>query len=126
MKKLLLLILTMMFVLSCQKSLERRAADEAEDFTRRECPFSVAPNIVLDSMIYDNGCRTMIYHYTLSGQLDNKTIYDENTDKYERHFRQSIITTPEMKPYVDNGFAFRYLYMSASTRDTLLDLNLRF
>lgn len=54
MKKLFLifLICPTTFV-ACHESLEEKAAREAAEFTRKNCPVAVSENIVNDSMVYE-------------------------------------------------------------------------
>lgn len=122
---LLAAALSTVVMASCQKSLEEKAAAEAEEFTRRECPVNIAENIIQDSMTYDNATRTIAYHYTLQGALDNKELLRQHANEYDMHFRQGINTMPELRQYVDAGFEFRYVYRSQKTRDILLDFKYR-
>lgn len=125
MKKLPVAALCLFLTLSCQKSLEQRAADEAEEYTRRECPREIAEDIIQDSMSYDNAGRTLEYHFTLNGRLDNISVLQSHASEYEQQFRHGILSMPALKVYADNGFAFRYVYRSGSTGKVLLDLNVR-
>ncbi len=112
----------MMFTVSCRQSLEERAAADAEEFTRKNCPLNIAENIVQDSMTFDASSRTIAYHYTLSGSLDNALYLKQHAAEYESHFRQGVSTMPELRAYADEGFNFRYVYRSSESKKILLDI----
>lgn len=108
---------------SCHKNnLEERAAKEAQEYTRRECPRPVAENIMQDSMVYESDSRTIVYYYTLNGVLDNKTELQKHIGEYNRELSQSIKSSAALRRYVEAGFRFRYIYRSEGTGDVLLDL----
>ena len=53
MRKIILCALCALPFASCHESLEERAAHEAEEFTRKNCPVRISEFIVNDSMGYD-------------------------------------------------------------------------
>lgn len=124
-RHILCMAVLMLSLVSCQKSLEERAADEASEYTRRECPRKIAENILQDSMVFDNSTKTIVYYYTLSGILDNKEQLLKHYDRYEQMFDEGIKSTPALKIYVDAGFGFSYVYRSEKTGDVLMDLNIK-
>ena len=123
-RKLFFIAAALLFITSCQKSLEERAADDASEYTRRECPRKIADNILQDSMAFDKDTKTILYYYTLSGPLDNKQQLESRYDEYNRKFAEGIKSTPALKVYVDAGFGFSYVYRSEKTDSILLQLNI--
>ena len=119
------LAISLFSLASCQKNLEERAADEASEYTRRECPRKIADNILQDSMTFEKGTKTIVYYYTLSGILDNKEELNRHYDDYERKFAEGIKSTPALKNYVEAGFGFSYVYRSEKTGKILLELNIK-
>lgn len=109
---------------SCQKSIEEKAADDVREYTRRECPRMIAENIRQDSMTFESDTRTLVYHYTLQGVLDDKEKQQQYTEQYKSQLRQEIKSTPSLKNYVEAGFKFRYVYRSERSGEIILNLDI--
>ena len=67
MKKYLLILKCTFAFTSCHESLEDKAAREAKEFTRKNCPVQASEFIVNDSMTYEKDKRTIHYFYTING-----------------------------------------------------------
>lgn len=122
--KMIALAMCAALTASCQKSLEEKAADDAREYTARECPREIAEDIRQDSMAFDKDSRTLVYYYTLQGRLDDKQEQQRHTDEYAIQLRQSVNSAPSLKNYVDAGFRFRYVYRSEKNGETILDLTI--
>ena len=62
MKKIILFAAAVaMLAVSCQESLEDRAAREAQEFTRKNCPMKLGNGITTDSMVFDKVTLTLHY-----------------------------------------------------------------
>lgn len=118
------LLLAAVSLTSCQKSLEDKAADDAREYTSRECPRLIADNIMQDSMVFERSTKTLIYYYTLQGTLDNSAEQQRHKDEYIRQLRQGVKSTPSLTSYVKAGFKFRYVYRSERNGETILDLSI--
>ena len=75
MKKFLFIPLCALVLTACHESLEEKAAREAEEFTRKNCPMKISEYIVNDSMAYEKDTRTIHYYYTIKGRADTTAIY---------------------------------------------------
>ena len=110
MKKLLLLMSCAALFTACHESLEERAAREAEEFTRKNCPVPVSKYIVNDSMTYDEATRTIHYYYTIKGEADTTAI-DWSIAKPE--LIKGVKAATHIRIYKENGFNFAYTYYSS-------------
>ncbi len=109
--------LGLLFLASCQESIEKRAFRECEEYTKKNCPVSLAPNVILDSMTFDTSTRTIHYFYSLEGALDT-TLIEEMTSKDE--ILDGLRNATNLKRYKDAGFSFAYTYFSSKTKGKML------
>ena len=114
MKKLFLifLICPTAFV-ACHESLEEKAAREAAEFTRKNCPVAVSENIVNDSMVYEKNTRTIHYYYTINGNADTTAI---NIQQARDMLIKGVKDATALRPYKEAGFNFAYTYFSAKNK----------
>ena len=112
------LIAALTLTTACQKSLEEQAANEARQYTAKNCPAKLEDGLVIDSMTFDAGSHTFAYHYTLSGVLDNDTIVSSET--VSQALLESLRNTTSMRAYKERGYNFRYVYRSATNPDKVL------
>lgn len=115
-KFLILLICTVLF-LGCHESLEEKAAREAKEFTRRNCPMPVSEYIVNDSMTYDKGTRTIHYYYTIKGAADTTAI---NNAQAKAELIKGVKGATSIRTYKENGFNFAYTYYSQKHKGKIL------
>lgn len=119
MKKVILSALAAtMLLTACQESLEERCAREAKEYTAKHCPAQIAQDIVMDSMSFDRQTRTIGYHYTLSGNLDNSLTINKNQPREQ--LLMEVKNSTNLKLYKDEGYSFRYVYYSAKNSGTKL------
>ena len=88
-------------LLSCQESLEERAAREAREVTETKCPMPVADNLYLDSVVFDilTDSRSLLLN-----ELKN---------------------APTYRTLMKHGVNFRYIYHSTkSPSKVMLELTL--
>ena len=106
----MLYVALLAFVLvGCQESLEERAAREARELTEKKCPMPMrdAPNLFLDSLVFDQSTLTLHHYYSLL--LDTLvTIADYEGGR--QALLQELKSTPNYQPYREHGFNFHYLY----------------
>ena len=108
---------------------KRETKDEAwtqlfQQFTQKECPKFVDECTRLDSACYDAESRTLSYHYTVQGMLDNKEIYadEEATTAFHDDILKGLKGSLQLKPYKDEGINFCYDYRSITSGEMLLSL----
>ena len=106
------------FLLSCQESMENRAAREAREYTEKHCPTPVAKDVVMDSMVFDKASHTLGYYYTLSGVLDD-TAYISRSNAYENVLNE-VRNSTHLKIYKEAAYNFRYVYFSKKESGTKL------
>ena len=102
MKKLFLMVTTIILLTACQESLEERAAREAREVTEAKCPMPIGNNMYMDSVVT-----------TL-----------ENTNVKET-LVQELKNTPNYKALMQRGVSFRYVYRSTKNPEkTYLDITI--
>lgn len=113
MRKIILCALCVFSFASCHESLEKRAAHEAEEFTRKNCPVRISEFIVNDSMGYDKRTRTIRYFYTVSGKADTPTI---NNQQAKDELVKGVREATSLRVYKEHGFNFAYTYYSSKNK----------
>lgn len=121
MRKSTYIITVLAFIASsCHESIEKRAAREADEYTKKNCPVMIAENIVNDSMTFDSNTRTVSYHYSLNGNADTSLI---NRTDIKKALLQSVVNATNLRAYKEAGFKFRYAYYSTKHKgQKLLDV----
>lgn len=114
MRKYVIILLTLLFVASCQKSIEERAAQEAEEYTMKLCPTPVQNYARTDSLVFDKATKTFITYNLLFDQLDNAAVINAHKDEIKDVFLNSVRNSTELKAYKDAAFNFRFVGRSAS------------
>ena len=120
MKKYLLFLALAFVVVSCQKSIEERAAEEAEEYTTKLCPTPVVNYAQTDSLVFDKNTRTFITYNTLVDKLDNQMVISTNKTEIEKVFLDNVRNSTELKAYKDADFNFRFVGRSGSNPKTIL------
>lgn len=109
-------------MMSCTESFQDRCRREAREFTEKQCPRLVDKFIILDSMTYVDVPQGFIYHYRVTGELDNPELYtSEAVDPIIENMRQSLRQNLSLRAYKERGLSFTYRYLSDSTGDTFVD-----
>ena len=123
MKKILTLMMFLATLVACQESMEERAARDAQETTKKKCPMPLGNDglVVLERVSFDIPTRTwkedLLFDFPEEGEL--------TADVTKDLLITELKNTPSFKPYMDNGFNFRYVYCRMSNpKDTLIDLTL--
>ncbi|MCD8210730.1 MAG: hypothetical protein LUC37_04205 [Prevotella sp.] len=106
-------VLGLFLLASCQESIEKRAFRECEEYTKKNCPVSLAQDVILDSMTFETSTRTIHYFYSLEGALDT-TLVEQMTSKDE--ILDGLRNATNLKRYKDAGFSFAYTYFSSKNK----------
>ena len=122
MKKCFFLILAALQLLSCHDSLEDRAEKETKQYTERYCPTPERDNQRTDSLTFTRKTRTYNYYYALSGLADDEAVINSNRSRLEQMLLDGIRNDTKMRAYKEAGFAFHFVYRSASTGKVLLEV----
>ena len=117
MKKYLPLSLCLLLLTACHESLEEKAAREAEDFTRKNCPIAISEYIVNDSMTYEKETRTIHYFYTISGVADTSAV---STPQTTEELVKGVKDATSLRIYKEHDFNFAYTYYSAKNKGKVL------
>lgn len=120
MKKYILAAIALLSLGACHESLEDKAAREAEEFTKKECPQQLDGGITVDSMRFEKESRTIHYFYTISGQADTTAINRKETKDV---LLKAIKGDTGTRKYKEEGFNFAYTYFSQKHKGlTLIDI----
>lgn len=114
MKKYLLVFTCAAIFASCHESLEDKAAREAKEFTRKNCPVQVSEFIVNDSMTYEKNKKTIHYFYTISGKAD--TVAAINNQQAKEELVKGVKDATSIRVYKEHGFNFAYTYYSSKNK----------
>lgn len=117
MKKYLFIAFSLFSLSACHESIEERAAREAEEFTRKNCPMPLAENVMLDSMTYEKPTRTLHYFYTISGNINAAAV---NSSDVREKLLEGVKNDTSTRKYKEEGFNFAYTYFSGSQKGTVL------
>ena len=115
-------------LMGCQESFDERCAREAREFTAKHCPQPQGEGCRMDSTTFDAATRTIVYHYTLYGPLDEETVRAKvvsGADSLRSMMLVSLKNSISLKEYKERGLNFTYTYASQSMRKTLLTLTFR-
>ena len=110
MKKIILFVLTTLIFGACQESMEERCEREAKEFSKKNCPAMIAPEIMMDSMTFERDTHTLHYYYKLTGNSDRADAY--NVEDATKMLRDGLKNATAMKTYKDLGYNFLYEYRS--------------
>ncbi len=125
MKKALYLLLCAIMMTGCQESLSDRAAREAKEYTKKNCPIVISPVMTLDSMTFDKGTTTFTHYYTVSGVADDQAHVDQVKDKMRADLNTELHANTSLRIFKDAGYAYRYIMLSQSSGKTLFDTTLK-
>ena len=123
MKRFFVIFAASAVLLSCQESMEKRAAREAREMTETKCPMPVGDNLYLDSVVFDIPTLTQSQYVRVYGNLDNDSLF-EMTDS-RTLLIQELKNTPGYRALMKRGVNFRYVYHSTkSPSKVMLELTL--
>ena len=118
MRKCLPLLAAILLLTACQETLEERCAREARLYSEKNCPVPIAKGITIDSLTFDAATHTLTYCYTLSGELDDSAIINDNNPTEE--MLKQVKNNMSLKPYKDAGYNISYVYFSEKSKGTRL------
>lgn len=122
--RLTLLASLLTLLSACKESMDDRIQRELDHFTQTQCPKPIDQYTVMDSACYRPDSRTIEYHYTVHGDLDNDTIYSTDlADVFRQQLYENITTSIQLKPYKDYACSFHYFYRSQTTGKLRLEYN---
>ena len=100
-------------LLSCQESLEERAAREAREVTESKCPMPIGNNMVMDSVVFDIPSRTQTQYFRFTGDSDNDSVATLLTGvNVKEVLVKELKNAPNYKALMKRGVNFRYVYRS--------------
>jgi len=117
MNKIFYIATILTVVLSCHENLEDRAAREAAEYTKKNCPVKIAENIINDSLVFERPTKTVHYYYSLTGVAD--TTFAERGEIKDAMLK-GIMNATDLKVYKEAGFIFRYTYFSTKNKGKVL------
>ena len=117
MKKIVLFVLTALVFGACQESLEDKCEREAQEYTKRNCPSMVAPEIMLDSLTFERESHTIHYYYRLTGTSDRADAFKK--DEATALLKNELKNTTSLQIYKDAGYNFTYTYRSEKDPKTI-------
>ena len=74
MKKILIIVCSVILLSACQESLEERAAREAREVTESKCPMPIGDNMYLDSIVFDIPTLTQTQYFRFIGDADTDSV----------------------------------------------------
>ena len=119
MKKVLFLIATILLV-ACHENLEERAAREAAEYTRKNCPQLLNMNTRLDSTTFDISTRTFTNYLTLLADADNPEAVAANQATLHDALVEELRFDTSQKKFKDAGFSYRYVARSEKENGKVL------
>lgn len=115
MKRIVLVLSVLLVVCAgCKRqTFEERIREEAEKYTRKNCPKLIDDYTTLDSCVFSIPKRTYYYNYTVRGDLDVDSLYTTKLhDEFHADLLSSIKNSIPLKNCKDEGVTFCYRYYS--------------
>lgn len=112
-----LLTLLLLSFSACKKqTMEERIYQEAQQFTKKNCPKAIDKFTMLDSCTFSITERTYYYNYTVRGALDVDSLYTQKLyDLFRDQLLSEIKNSIQLKNCKDAGISFCYRYYSDRT-----------
>ena len=110
-------VMVLAVVAGCRRQTRmERIASEAREFTQKQCPFNVDEYTQMDSTTFDIATKCYYYNYTVSGLLDNDSIYNAELDEnYRRQTLDEIRSSIQLRGYKEAGLTLVFRYYSAQS-----------
>lgn len=125
MKKTCLFIFLVSLVLvfsACQENFSDRCLREAKEYTRKNCPKQLQPEIRMDSLTFSANSQTLKYYYTLFGKLDDVSAVENAKDQMRVTMLNALKNDVSLRLYKSHDLSFEYIWYSASQKNKLLDI----
>lgn len=119
-KFIFLIAATSLVLMSCHRSLDEQIRIETDKYTRKECPKRQDECTILDSLTYtyNDSVRIHACHYSLSGYLDNDSVYTrEVVNGFRENVLEDIRTNLNYRRLREHHVTFAYHYRSATKKD---------
>ncbi len=117
MKHIQLFIIAAAMLTACQESLEEKAAREAREYTKKNCPAKIDETLYMDSLTFEKATCTFGYHYKLIGMAD--TIAAIEPERQRKSLVDGIKNATVLRDYKDKGYSFKYSYHSGKSPETV-------
>ena len=118
MKKIIFFAAALLFLTSCQESLEKRAERMLQDYSEKNCPMRLSEFVTMDSCRFEKSTHTLHYFYQLTGTLDNDSTLNTGT------MRELLVTglrnETSTRVYKEAGYNFMYTYFSQKHPENIL------
>ena len=111
MKKFFILTIASILLVSCQESLEERAAREAREMTENKCPMPIGDNMMLDSIVFDIPTLTQSQYFRFIGDNDNDSVI-YGLQNAKQALVSELKSIPSYKSLMNRGVNFHYVYRS--------------
>ncbi len=118
--RLFALLLMAVVLCCCHESVERHAAREAQEYTRRHCPTPVVNYSRTDSVLFDATHRVFVYYCTFVDVYDDAAKVEANKTRITQSLHNEIAARTTMKRYVDADMGFVYIVRSAQQPSLIL------
>lgn len=112
MKKIALFVILSLLLAGCHKSLEDQAAEEAREYTRKNCPTPIVNNTRTDSLAFDRTTRTILYYCSFCGPFDDIELIDNNRKSLGESIVKQIVENEGLRKLKKAGFNFKYIVHS--------------
>lgn len=103
-------------------TLEDRAEKETREYTEKNCPTPYTNDSRTDSISFTRATRTIHCYYTVKGKTDNAEVFTEKSDTLRKVLLQNLKDNTQNRAFKKEGFAFHYVFRSATSGKTLLDV----
>lgn len=121
MKKTLILMLMATIMLSaCHESLEKRAAREANEYTKKFCPTPFVNFTRTDSVVFDIPNKTYHYYCSVNDKMDDAAIIDKNRSNLHEGLIKGIVENTAVKVYKEAKYSFAYTLHSTKNPQQVL------
>lgn len=107
---------------SCQESYQEKFIRIANQ-ENAGCPRRLNETTVMDSTKYDAERNIVHYYYTLSGAMDNATLFKENAALHKIELQKAVLNLMETQEYVKHGTGFHIVYHSSSSGKVLAEFD---
>ena len=119
-KKFFILLARVALLFACQESLENRAARESDEYTRKFCPVKINDNTTLDSLTFDIASHTFTRYFSIVTDSQSIQRAEEKKAYFAEELIKEVKLDTSLKPFKENGYAFRFVYRSADDPSFIL------
>lgn len=120
MRRLVCVATLALCLLSCQEKRMDRFEREAREFTMKHCPQQMDNVTTLDSMVFlKEGKGNLLFYYTLDVTDEQSVLLQNISSTIENEDLSIVKNSVEMVKYKDLGATISFIYLIASSGDTL-------